>query len=366
MKGTTRFRLSALVLALLLPVAPGAVTPAHGEEEAPPVEPYRLPLSAYAFSAEAGKSVYPRNVNAGTLRISFSDMVPERSYDIHWYESRTVSPPLDASAPLAALSDFGPSTPCQKLAALASAVWASTSEVDAARNVGLVRAFLADGECDDDEVKAKAAAAVAATLWSSVIEAEIEPGSVVEVEVRRANADGLSESVTFVFNGPEPSRFFQTYGFSYFQNENQDFYTEENAEGEFLIREAARRSSWEPAGLLLLNYRLGGPWKQGTALNLAGALSFDGEEPSVGVGVNFTFANNIGVVAGVAMAKRTRLRGEYRAGDNGSVLDAALAADQLVDEQIGATFFVGLSLNLANNPFKKDPDTSTEPAEGSK
>jgi hypothetical protein len=340
--------------------------PTRGADAPPASEPYRIPLSSYAFNAKPEESTYPRDVDAGTLRISFSNLVPSKSYDIHWHTSRSASPPLDITV-MSSVAGVSSVTPCQKLAALAAAVWGSTSEPEVERNVAALRAFQAGGDCDDPEVKAKADAAIAATLWGNVIEAKIEPGSTLEIHVARASASGQPESVTFIFRGPEPSRFFQTYGFSYLDNGNQEFFTEKNAEGKFVIREKTQRSAWEPAGLLLVNYRLAGPWTSADlAMNLAGALSFDGDKPAVGVGLNFTFANNIGLVAGVAMSKQTRLRGQYRPGDDGTLLDADLASDQLVDEHTESTFFVGLSLNLSSNPFKKKPETNTETATGSK
>jgi len=334
-----------------------------GAAETPP-EPYRIPLSAYAFKANAGDSIYGRDVDAGTLRISFSNLVPSWSYDISWHTSRTTSPELT-------IPDLGArelnDNPCQVLEGLANDLWHSRSEAEAGEHLGEVLSFEASGACGDATSKAKADAAVAATRWRTVIEAKIEPGSVLEIRVTRKNAQGVPESATFVIRGPEPSRFFQTYGFSYFRDHNEGFFTEKNPAGKFVIREKTRRSDWQPAGLLLINYRLGGPWTSSElGLNLAGALSFDGEEPAVGLGLNLTFANNIGLVAGLAMSRETRLRGQYRAGDAGSILDAGLESDQLVDKAPHTTWFVGLSLNLSSNPFKKKVEATTAPAAGSK
>ena len=327
-------------------------------------EPYRIPLSAYAFKANAADSIYGRDVDAGTLRISFSNLVPSWSYDISWHTSRAASPEITIPDLVARSLD---DDPCQVLEGLANDLWHSKSEAEAGQHVGEILAFEASGACSDAASKAKADAAVAATRWGTVIEAKIEPGSVLEIRVTRNNAQGVPESATFVIRGPAPSRFFQTYGFSYFRDQSEDFFTEKNATGKFVIREKARRSDWQPAGLLLVNYRLGGPWTSTElALNLAGALSFDGEEPAVGLGLNFTFANNIGLVAGVAMSRETRLRGQYRAGDAGTILDAELASDQLVDKAPHSTWFVGLSLNLSSNPFKKKADATAAPAAGSK
>jgi hypothetical protein len=333
---------------------------AAAETPPPAPEPYRIPLSSVTFANEP--KVDERAVDAGKLRISFADLVPTVSYNISWHTTQDVAPPINLGDVVVA---FGAKTgsDCAEVATRTEDLWKAKTEAEVAAIVSRLRTLLATGNCTaDDPVTKKAKAAIDATLWGQVIEATIEPGTVLEIQVTR-----LSQTITFVFRGPEPSRFFQTYGFSYLRNNNEAFFTEKNSAGKFVIRPQARRSDWEPAGLLLLNYRLAGPLTDADiGINASGALSFDGDKPAVGVGMNFTLSNNLGLSVGYAMSKVDRLRGRYRAGDQGTLLDVDLAADQLVDQQIKGSFYVGLSLNLSSNPFKKKAEATTAPAAGSK
>lgn len=377
----TRIRpiaLVALVVASSSSPAPGQAPPPAANDPAPTAkqlleealkklsqtaaaakEPDRIPLSSYRFATagDPAQAPYERVVDAGTLRISFSNLVPTQSYDIFWHTTQLVAPPL--ANPLAATDEALARPSCTGLALATREVWASQDEPQVAARVSALRAAIAASDCDVPAVKAAAAAAIEATLWSGVIEAKIEPGTVLEVTVRRQ--DG--RVAVFLFTGPPPPRFFQTYGFSYLRRGDQEFFTESNGADKFVIRATERRYEWRPAGLLLLNYRLGGPWTGvELALNVAGALSFDGDQPAVGLGVNVTLANNLGLVLGVAMSEETRLRGQYRPGPGGTLLSEELAADQLVEKGFDETLFVGLSLNLSSNPFKKKAETKAEPA----
>ncbi len=353
-----RIRVALCVVALAMAAIAAAQTPS---------EPTRIPLSSYTFHSEDSKAgVYEREVDEGTFRISFSDLVPKESYDIFWHKLSLVAPAftlpneLGSFSTYAALSPAAKADPCAVVFARAREVWDASDEPQVAQRLGDLRQELAGSTCADAAAKKTAEAAIAATRWKEVIEVKIEAGTILKVTVLRKG-----QRAVFVFKGPPPSRFSQTYGFSYLRDEDEEFFTEEIAEGQHVIRKKTRRSDWEPAGLLLLNYRLGGPWPKAAdlAVHIAAALSFDGEDPSVGLGLNFTLANNLGLVVGYGMTEETRLRGEYRPGPDGTILEQAIASDQLVDDEPDETYFIGLSLNLSSNPFKKkQAETTTQQA----
>ena len=358
-----RIRVALCITALGLASIAAAQTPS---------EPTRIPLSSYKFYPDGSKEgIYERKLDEGTFRISFSDLVPTESYDIYWHKGSDVP----AAIPLP--DGLGPFTtfealrvraeagrkkvdPCDALLARSKEVWDAPNEAEVAQRLSALRQELATTSCEKPAAKKTAEAAVAATRWKEVIAAKIEAGSFLEITVRRKD-----QRAVFVFKGPPPSRFFPTYGFSYLRDEDEEFFTEEIAEGQHVISKKTRRNDWEPAGLLLLNYRIAGPWEEAgeLAVNVAAALSFDGEDPSVGLGLNFTLASNVGLVVGYAMTEESRLRGEYRPGPDGTILKQAIAADQLVDNEPDETYFIGLSLNLSSNPFKKkQAETTTQQA----
>lgn len=321
----------------------------------------RISLSSYPLvpllQKDTKEGVYTIDVEEGLLRVSFDDLIPGISYSPLY---RLIEKEPQITFPKQLDSEKGhysaPNEALKKLKETIVAIWESDDEMKVATNVQALRKLLCIDQYDAQTVQL-ANETIERTRWDQVIEKEIKPGSKLEVTLQR---DG--QKAVFIFTGPELPRFFQTYGFCYLQDGNELYFTKKNSDEKYIIQSKSNRHELTPSGLLLINYRLFGPLENVADMSvcLAGALSFDGEKPSVGMGLNFVLASNLGLVVGMAVAQENRLRGEYETGKNGTILDQALEPDQLVESVCDETFFFGLSLNLSSNPFKKDDKAKTK------
>lgn len=306
--------------------------------------PVTIALSEVTFDLPDNLKPIVYRVNEGLMKVTFHDLMPGKVYSQSWHMEKpdeliSINHQLDA-LPESSRGDKTIGNTVEKLCS-------ATTEKDVSIFVRELESFILRQDGSDAELKL-AERAVARTRKES--QHYITPGTVLTIKLQR---DG--RSVMFEFRGPDRPRFFQTYGLCYLRNGSDSYYTEQTASGEYVIRRKSDRSDYNPAGLMLVNYRMFGPYENAKDLSvcLAGALSFDGEKPVVGIGVNFVFLDNLGLFFGVAMAEETRLRGEYEAGVNATVLKQTTSSDQLVDSSYDETFIFGLSLNVTKNPFKK-------------
>jgi hypothetical protein len=297
-----------------------------------------------AGPGEATRDVVPD----GLFRILVVNVAPGRVYS---YEIRRVVHPIE---PLQL-------TKVQKAAPSCSPLETALGELQAPdldeEKVSAVSAKVrrAISDCTDQDLRDLAEGALRRTELDLGTTAAAR-GEKIVVTVRREK-----RSWTATFDAGKRGEWQSSYGFIYSPPDDEKYFAKAAGDGKFQITREQDRGGYRFTPMAFYSWFPASRANRDLAVGATGGLGFQGDKPSVALGLTAIFNRNLSLVGGVLVRSVQRLSGQYDASALPQVGENLTEA-QLHTSVYRATGFVGVTFRLGENPFAKG-DSGAKPKE---
>jgi len=177
----------------------------------------------------------------------------------------------------------------------------------------------------------------------------IESNATLTVKISRSNGNA-SLTWTNIFKTPPRGEWQTSYGFTFLPNRDRDFVskTTSSTDPKYTIVRRDQRRVADFAAAIIFTWTGQVDRNKEWVFGPMGGLGFDLDNPLVFGGFDLGYNQNLHFLAGVAVQKQTRLRGEYR---QGQTIQENLSSDQLTEKTYAPNWFTGLSFRFDTNPF---------------
>jgi hypothetical protein len=173
----------------------------------------------------------------------------------------------------------------------------------------------------------------------------VKRGKLLKAQISRALGED-AEGMKFVFEGSGGKRgtWQASYGFGITPNKDRHYYSKDGDDDTFLITEKRDNGGVQPNAAIFYTWQPA-KWENSYfSTGVAGGIGVDQNNLVLLFGPHFTFNQNFGIVAGIALHQETRLRGEY---ENGQTVSENLTTDALEEKINQTTWFIGVTYHFA-------------------
>jgi hypothetical protein len=183
----------------------------------------------------------------------------------------------------------------------------------------------------------------------------VKAGQEISLEITRGalstNGTGTVPK-TWLFNvtsGPAPE-WRITYGFAMLRNYDQLYSARSIGANQFVVQRSNKSSDASYNALPVLMFSWYDPVNdaRGWDWGPTAGLGLDFTNPTVLVGFQYNYHQNIFLGIGAAMTKQERLKSTY---SNGQVLTTQVQDADLVEQKYGPTWYFALTIRFNSNPF---------------
>lgn len=212
--------------------------------------------------------------------------------------------------------------------------------------------------CSEEEIsKAKI---VLKKTTKILIPQKLEQGELLEVTIKRKKAGTEKDSVTWkrIFRTAKKGRWLTTYGFTFISQSfkrEESFFTRQ-VDSTFAITPLNQRSKLSFVPSVFFTWLPYTDINRDISWSLTGGLGYDLEAPTVFLGANILYNQNLGVSIGIAAHQQDFLNGRYNEGD---IVLENLADNQLNEKLYALNPYLSVNFRFGTSPLKKQ-DTETE------
>ena len=306
------------------------------------------PLSLNLASAPGSKVTV--TVSPGTV-VTFTlfNKLPAGQYTITVEERAIPIPPIPT--PAIALGGLATDA-CAPILKEAEKIGAAADEPAVEKAVKTVRTGLAAGECTAGALAVKINEWVASTTF--VVPGEYRVSSGMEIVLTVARDDRVW---TMVVSGGARGEWMTSYGVSMAPSEDERFFAKATGENKFVITAEERVKDVRMIPAAYFTWLPRSRATRNLAVGPTAGLGLSDNTAAVFAGISATYNWNLTFIGGVAVSSHTRLRGQYKAGDE---VSENLTEEQLHRNVFRPTWTVAVTYRFAGNPFGGDAASGGE------
>jgi hypothetical protein len=280
------------------------------------------------------------------------DLIPSAEYSFEIRKKSHEIPPFELKGPLRIAEE---AKKCEGLEEALAALDAVDDEGKVSRHAERVRTAIKAADPIACAMKLADAHAALEATHRVVGDFTLERGEFLAVTVKRKLPS--EKTWTAVFDAGPRGSWQASYAFAFLSGDDRHYFTKAVDGGKFQVSEEQDRGGLSFAPLVFYSWFPAKTTNRALSLGLAGGLGFEGTDPVVALGVNLSFNQNLGLVAGGAMRRVSRLSGRYDENDL-PILEENLDSSQLETKVYRPAAFIALTFR-----FGSEPGTHKEPAQ---
>lgn len=315
-----------------------------------------MPARAERFALDLGSGVSTASFTrpAGTsMEFAIYNRVPTMRYTVT-IEVRPIEIPAFTKVPIGTFAG----DPCQAVAEAVKAVESAKDEKAVRAAMPAIRAANASGSCANPAVALKARETQADVDLDLPGTYEIRAGDETIVTVKR---DDLVW--TYTFSAGPRGKWSTTFGAAVIPDLGHRWSLKGDATGSFTVTRGTSPSGPRVIPSVFFTWLSSARQRQNWDHGPTAGVGVDDKSPGIFAGYSATFNQNLSFIAGVALARHTRLRGQYAEGE---VLKATLEADQLVENAYKPSWMVSITFRFGENPFSGGTAKTSGKSDGDK
>jgi hypothetical protein len=173
----------------------------------------------------------------------------------------------------------------------------------------------------------------------------VKRGQILKAQISRALGED-AEGMKFAFEGSTGKRgsWQASYGFGMTPNKDRHYYSKDADDDTFVITQKHDNGGVQPNAAIFYTWQPA-KWENSYfSTGVAGGIGVDQNSLVLLFGPHFTFNQNFGIVAGIALHQESRLRGEYEVGQT---VSENLTTEALEEKINQTTWFIGVTYHFA-------------------
>lgn len=281
-----------------------------------------------------------------TIALSLENLAPSHSYSVA-IERRRLSVdslPSDALKSMEAgfealMKKQQRDEDCSAIRPAIQHLWAVREEADIPE--ALVALRLAVDACPSGRTTADS---VAALTRRNLGLHELGRNEELVVTVKRDRESDGQKTWEFILTTGTKRRFLAHYGLALLPDRDEHAFTV-TADSAFMVREGDAKSALAPTVLFTLPF-----WRADYSAGLTAGFGLDLHEPSGLLGLSFILGDHVLLTLGGALTGKKELADRYKDQANRMVAEP-LDSEQLLTDEAGPHWFVGLAFAFPSSPF---------------